>query len=278
MPVGIDEYISNLISFAVVVAIFGVVFFFVEKIRPVHKDIPFFKRDFRGDVLIAFSNIVFDPIMKLAGMSVALFAIAPYVPYRLLDQAISGFPFFLQVFIVMLVLDFSVYWRHRFSHYGLWSFHSVHHSAEELTWTTKLRLHPVDVLAASIFDALAMHFIGFGGSAIFAASLIMMAIDFWAHTNLDFKLPKPFRYFLATPHSHRWHHANVREAYDKNFCSVFPFYDVMFGTFYHPEELPPKYGLSKAEQKDYPAGKFLGWMIYPFRREYKRLKKRFKKS
>lgn len=278
MQYGIEEYFSSLISFAVVISIFGVLFFFIEKIKPVHKDISFFKPDFRGDILLAFSNVLFAPLMRLAGMWTALIVLAPYVPFRILDKAITGFPFFLQVFVVMLVLDFAVYWRHRFSHFGLWSFHSVHHSAEELTWTTKLRLHPVDILAASIFDALAMHFIGFESPAILTASLIMMAIDFWAHTNLDFKFPKPFRYLLASPHSHRWHHANVREAYDKNFCSVFPFYDVIFGTFYHPEELPPKYGLSKMEQKDFPSGKFLGWMAYPFRREYKRLKKRFKKS
>ena len=275
----VSGIIQNLALTAGIVAVLGVAFFFLERIKPAEKRTPFFKKDFLNECLLALSNVgFFDPLIRMVTLLLTLFFLTPYFPYQIFDASLQQLPIVAQIFLAMLIMDFSVYWRHRFSHYALWSYHSVHHSAQQLTWLTKLRLHPIDVFAAAVFDTIFLYFLGFGGTAIATATVIMMVFDFYAHSNLNIKYPRPFRYIFASPHSHRWHHANVRAAYDKNFCAMFSIYDVVFGTFYHPEELPPVYGLSAAEQKEFPADSFLGWLAYPFRREGKRLRKIFDKS
>ena len=40
---------------------------------------------------------------------------------------------------------------------------------------------------------------------------------------------------LVSPRFHRWHHVDLPEAYDKNFASIFPFFDLAFGTYHDPE-------------------------------------------
>jgi len=42
------------------------------------------------------------------------------------------------------------------------------------------------------------------------------------------------KYIIASPQYHRWHHAEKEEAWDKNFASIFPFLDVLWGTYYYP--------------------------------------------
>jgi hypothetical protein len=53
----------------------------------------------------------------------------------------------------------------------------------------------------------------------------------FAHANLNWTLG-PFRYVLAGPIFHRWHHTAADRGGDKNFAATFPILDVLFGTFY----------------------------------------------
>lgn len=277
MPKDIHNFVSDVLFFICLLLCFGVIFYFVERLKPAQKETPYFQKDFWRDILLSLLNaVITGPILKLGVLFFYAYILIPYVPYQLFKEQIILLPYSAQIIAALLVMDFAIYWRHRFTHYWMWSYHSIHHSSESLTWTTKLRLHPGDILAATLFDTVIMFIFGFNESVIFLAGLILTIYDFYAHANLDFKLQKPLRYILATPHSHRWHHANVREAYDKNFCAMFAFYDVLFGTFYHPEELPPIYGLSKGEQKNFPADNLLGWLVYPIKRDFKRLIKRKK--
>jgi len=72
------------------------------------------------------------------------------------------------------------------------------------------------------------------------------------------------RRILASPYFHRWHHANDKRSYDKNFCVIFPFLDILFGSFYYPDNrIPDGYGLRVKEQKNFQSG-LRGAFIYPF--------------
>ncbi|MFX5610922.1 sterol desaturase family protein, partial [Acinetobacter baumannii] len=48
--------------------------------------------------------------------------------------------------LAFVIVDFCHYWRHRISHkvHLLWCVHGVHHSSEELNFSTVLRLSPVE--------------------------------------------------------------------------------------------------------------------------------------
>jgi sterol desaturase/sphingolipid hydroxylase (fatty acid hydroxylase superfamily) len=83
----------------------------------------------------------------------------------------------------------------------------------------------------------------------------------FVHANLNWTLG-PFRYVLAGPVFHRWHHTAADEGGEKNFASTFPILDVLFGTFYMPEnKLPAAYGIA---DRSFPPS-FGQQMIYPFR-------------
>ncbi len=268
---------DEVIVFIIEIMLVGVLFFFLEKLRPAEKNTPFFKKDLKNEFLIAFANIgVFQPLFNLVLAYTIISLLTPLIPYQMFDEAIQAWPLTLQIIVACLILDFSVYWRHRFTHFYMWSYHSVHHSAKQLTWLTSMRLHPVDVLTAMIFDTVILHIFGFTGAGILGAIFIMKFWNYFTHTNIDLQFDKPIRYIFASPNFHRWHHATVREAYDKNFCAMFSFYDYIFGTYYHPEELPAGYGLSKREQENYPDD-LLGWFAYPFKRDYKRFKRKLAK-
>ena len=73
----------------------------------------------------------------------------------------------------------------------------------------------------------------------------------------------PLRYALASPGFHRWHHTSQEEGLDKNFAGLFPFIDLLFGTFYMPVgRRPERFGVLNEEV---PEG-LLGQLAYPFRR------------
>jgi sterol desaturase/sphingolipid hydroxylase (fatty acid hydroxylase superfamily) len=83
----------------------------------------------------------------------------------------------------------------------------------------------------------------------------------FVHANLNWTLG-PFKYVIAGPVFHRWHHTSLERGGNKNFASTFPVLDLMFGTFYMPaHELPSDYGIGEA---DFPQT-FGGQLLYPLK-------------
>ena len=72
----------------------------------------------------------------------------------------------------------------------------------------------------------------------------------------------PFKYVLATPVFHRWHHTPLEEGGNTNFAGTFPLWDLLFGTYRMPEHrLPDNYGV---DDQEIPA-EIAGQLAYPFR-------------
>jgi sterol desaturase/sphingolipid hydroxylase (fatty acid hydroxylase superfamily) len=83
----------------------------------------------------------------------------------------------------------------------------------------------------------------------------------FVHANLNWTLG-PFRYVIATPVFHRWHHTSLEHGGNTNFAGTFPIWDLMFGTFRMPEgQLPEEYGVD-GEPLPREIG---GQLAYPFR-------------
>lgn len=155
----------------------------------------------------------------------------------------------------------------------MWPFHAIHHSAEHLNWLTTLRLHPIDIMIAVIFDFTLLHLAGFDGAGMVFAVIFFKAYNYFTHANLNVKFEKPLRYIFVSPHFHRWHHANEKHAYNKNYSSMFSCLDYIFGTYYHPEDRLPKiYGIDENDQKNFPTN-FLGQLAYPIKKTFRALKK-----
>jgi sterol desaturase/sphingolipid hydroxylase (fatty acid hydroxylase superfamily) len=116
----------------------------------------------------------------------------------------------------------------------LWPFHAVHHGSKDLDWLSAVRLHPVNDVVSRVAPVIPVLLLGFPPT-ILAAYVPFLA--FWAifiHANVPWSFG-PLRYVIASPAFHRWHHTSEEEGRDKNFAGLFPFLDLVFGTFYLPE-------------------------------------------
>ena len=64
-----------------------------------------------------------------------------------------SFPFWVSLFISILLLDLGIWFQHFLFHkYNIfWRFHKIHHSDEELDFSTGFRFHPVEILISMVF-------------------------------------------------------------------------------------------------------------------------------
>jgi WD40 repeat protein/sterol desaturase/sphingolipid hydroxylase (fatty acid hydroxylase superfamily) len=176
--------------------------------------------------------------------------------------AVDGWPFWAQCLAVLVVQDVFLYAMHRMFHGRTgWKFHAIHHSPKVLDWTAEARFHPVNNVVAFVGADFLVLLLGVPPETLFLLVPFNIAYSALVHANLNWTFG-PFRYVLASPVFHRWHHTTEKEGRDKNFASTFPVLDLLFGTFYMPPgNVPEHFGVDDA---DFPRG-FWGQYLHPFR-------------
>jgi sterol desaturase/sphingolipid hydroxylase (fatty acid hydroxylase superfamily) len=152
---------------------------------------------------------------------------------------LSALPFWAQVVVYLVVSDFLLYWIHRGFHgAAMWRFHAIHHSSEEVDWTTTYRFHPVNLMLQPALVYIVMLAMGISPQVIAFVLPFDIITAAWVHSNLNWTLG-PLKYVIATPVFHRWHHTHPDEGGNANFAPTFSFWDWLFGTFYMPEGKQP---------------------------------------
>lgn len=171
-------------------------------------------------------------------------------------------PAALQALEVLLLGDLLGYWSHRLFHgRHLWRFHAVHHASKQVDWLSSVRLHPVNDVVSRLVAAMPILLLGFPPQVLAAYVPFLSFYAILLHANVDWTFG-PLRHLLASPVFHRWHHTSEAEGLDKNFAGLFPFIDLLFGTFYMPEgRRPERFGLVN---DDVPEGLF-AQLAFPFR-------------
>jgi sterol desaturase/sphingolipid hydroxylase (fatty acid hydroxylase superfamily) len=174
---------------------------------------------------------------------------------------LAALPLPAQMVIFLIGEDIILYWAHRWFHgRGLWKYHAVHHSSEELEWISAARFHPVELFLRNVSADVIMLLIGISPNVLVVLGPLTIAHSAFVHANLDWTLG-PFKYVIAGPVFHRWHHTAADRGGEKNFASTFPILDIIFGTFYMPEgELPDHYGVG---EREYPVS-FGAQIVHPF--------------
>ena len=133
-----------------------------------------------------------------------------------------------------------LYWLHRLFHRELWKYHAVHHSSEELDWISAARFHPINLIIGTISVDVILLMAGISPNVMLWVGPFNTFHSAFVHANLNWTLG-PFKYVLATPVFHRWHHTALDAGGNTNFAGTFPLWDILFGTFRMPEnELPGK--------------------------------------
>jgi sterol desaturase/sphingolipid hydroxylase (fatty acid hydroxylase superfamily) len=178
-------------------------------------------------------------------------------------RAVRAQPLWVQAFEALLVGDVIGYWVHRaFHRQALWKLHAVHHSSTQVDWLSSVRLHPFNDVLMRVPQALAILLLGFPPTVLVTYVPFFAFYATFLHANVPWNFG-PLRYVIASPAFHRWHHTTQSEGRDRNFAGLFPFLDLLFGTFYLPKGRQPRaFGV---EGEAVPEGVWRQ-MVYPFRR------------
>ena len=259
-----------IITLAVGLVVCAIVFGVLERLMPSDEhQPPLYKRRGVGLDLSYWIGLgLLDKVVfrLLIGLSLlGLFILLGWDPKE--ESVRAGFgpvllqPKWLQFFEALLVADVVYYWLHRVFHTPrYWKIHAIHHSSTHVDWLSAKRGHPLNSAGNRLFPALTVLFLGFPPTVIGSWAISLVLWDMMIHANLNWTFG-PLKYFVSSPVFHRWHHTTEREAQDKNFAGMFPFLDLLFGTFYMPKgKLPLEFGVNEPMPED-----LIGQIVYPFK-------------
>lgn len=197
----------------------------------------FDRKDTWTNIGLGFGSVAFGFIF---GLVTSLFYIGLYnlSPYKMPMNTVWAWA------ILLFLDDFAYYWFHRFSHEirFFWNFHVVHHSSNKYNLSVAVRQSWFSGIAHWIFY-LPLALLGFPFWAFTTMHGLNLIYQFWIHTEVIDKLPKPIEYFFNTPSHHRVHHGVNDQYLDKNYAGIFMIWDRMFGTFTKEEE-KVRYGIT----------------------------------
>ncbi len=259
-----------LIGFAVLAA----VLWQLERWSPAIPTQPLWRRGTRTDLAYWLFTLLVTHAITRAGVVAAVVALALAAGVALDREHVQAFvahpgplvgsqPAWLQGIEILLRGDLIGYWSHRLFHgRRLWPFHAVHHSSTEVAWLSAVRLHPVNDVLSRLIQVVPALLLGFSPGILTAYVPFLTFYAILLHANVPWALG-PLRYVIASPAFHRWHHTREAEGQDKNFAGLFPFWDLLFGTFYMPRGRQPRdFGVAG---NPVPDGLW-AQLLYPFRR------------
>jgi sterol desaturase/sphingolipid hydroxylase (fatty acid hydroxylase superfamily) len=225
----------------------ALIFVPLERLFAVHPQ-KFFRKALAQDVGYYFISGLVPSLLLAVPLSLAAVGAHALVPLRL-QVAVATRPLWQRILAGLVVGEIGFYWGHRWSHEipFLWRFHSVHHSAEHVYFLTSSRAHPIDNVFIRLCGLIPAYILGVASPLTPTGSLVPVLIvlvatmwGFFIHSNLRWRLG-PLEWLVATPAFHHWHHT-LREPLDRNYASMLPCMDWIFGTFYLPKQWPSAYG------------------------------------
>jgi len=243
----------------------GVTFSVLERLRPAMRRCPI-----RPGMAVDVAYWLFTPIVTKSITSLMLVC-AAFVMYLMLGwpltaAALDGFgplrrqPLWLQAFEMLIMADFIGYWIHRGFHYGwFWKIHAVHHSPRQLDWLSAYRMHPLNDAGSRVAQTLPLLAVGFSPLVLIPYVPFIVIYVVFLHANIRCSFG-PLKYALVSPSYHRWHHTSDEEGLDCNFATMFPIWDILFGTVHMPNREPVGFGVKDDAA---PEG-FVGQMLHPF--------------
>lgn len=195
----------------------------------------------------AFAASIADALGRRAIDALGLSLAAPFLlwayEHRLQTLALSTPLAFLLLFVGQ---EFFYYGYHRSAHRvrWFWATHAVHHSANELTLATAMRLGWTGQLTGTALFFTPLVWLGFPPNAVLASVALNLLYQFWLHAPWMPRLG-PLEWVLNTPTHHKVHHASNTEYLDCNYGGVLIVFDRLFGTFVDERaDVPIRYGLT----------------------------------
>jgi sterol desaturase/sphingolipid hydroxylase (fatty acid hydroxylase superfamily) len=148
--------------------------------------------------------------------------------------------------LLFLGLDLCYYGFHRASHRirWFWAAHVVHHSSEQMNFTTAMRQSLFYGFAGNWLFYLPLVWLGFAPQWVLFMLSINLGYQYFVHTQAIGRLPRPIEWLFNTPSHHRAHHGRNPQYIDRNFGGVLIVFDRLFGSFVEEREAP-EYGIPR---------------------------------
>lgn len=253
--IGLDWFILDLLGSTLI-------FVAIEKILPLRRGQPIFRREWQTDLKHFAVNHFLVGLILLTVNFVIHHGFGWMVQHDF-QLAVQRIWFLPQLLLCILVADLAQYWTHRAYHEipFLWKFHSVHHSTKTMDWLAGSRQHILEVIVTRVLVVAPLFVIGFSEAVINAYIIVVGFQAVLNHANVG--LPwGPLKYLIVTPDFHHWHHASDDEAIDRNYAAHYAFIDHLFGTAVKADrKLPNQYGVVG----DYMPDGFVAQQMFPFR-------------
>ena len=229
-----NDLISNLLQYkAMAVGIWLGLFFILERALPHALNIPKGRDNLNRlgrnfgliAVNFALSPLVIIPISAYASAH----ALGLTADFRQ-DwwQGLTG------LLLDLLILDFCIYWWHRFMHIMpfFWRFHEIHHLDVTLDVTTALRFHFGEVLLSAGIRAGIVILLDLPIFSIVVFETLVLFSSIFQHSNLKIPLSidRLLSFVIVTPGWHWMHHHAVRIDTDSNYSNTLTIWDRLFGS------------------------------------------------
>ncbi len=151
---------------------------------------------------------------------------------------ILGLSYQFQVVLTVLLLDLVAYLWHRANHVWslLWRFHVVHHSDSTFDASTAVRFHTGELMISLGVRLLVVLVFGLPVLGLIVFELVYGFFNLLVHS--DVRLPEPLDRLLAlvfvTPALHLLHHSVKREEHNRNYGTIFSFWDRGLSSYLAP--------------------------------------------
>ena len=146
----------------------------------------------------------------------------------------------LKMIILLLLVDFTLYWVHRLMHLRRFMpMHIWHHSPSAINWFSGFRGSFLHLSIYSVVQILWARYL-FPLSVLESSIGLSFGVFFqyFQHANINFPFSR-IEWVLVTPRSHRLHHTRGQYM-NSNFAHMFTLWDRLFGTYTSPEKVSAK--------------------------------------
>ena len=177
-------------------------------------------------------NLLLVRLASVAG-PFAIATLAATYDFGLFNQL--ALPPVLTTILVIVLMDFAIYWQHRASHrFGwFWALHKLHHADADFDITTGLRFHPGEALLSMLYKGAVGALLGAPPEAMLLFELYITVGSMIEHANIA--LPPRFeaivRRVWVTPAMHTVHHSAHGDDHNHNYCFALSLWDRLFGTY-----------------------------------------------